>query len=219
MSSNKPTVAVLTPYHFNRDDHTGPMLARCMEQVAAQTYPNVRHLVLPNDYPEVIPGRWQRLAVANNRLMEIVPPDWGALFIDHDIVDMSETFVADIVGIAESYNNEAIIAPQVRIARGGNQWDGMFYDIGSFQNVDGIWATNEGGVPGDLMHEPMLSVGVGMYVPPSGARAFCRFHPTGDEIEMLSYCRDWRDAGGTIYMARELAIRHANLPAYGLGWH
>jgi hypothetical protein len=209
----------LTPYQFRRDNHAGPMLTRCMELVAAQTYPNVRHLVMPNDYPEVIPGRWQRLALANNRLMEIVPPDWGVLFIDHDIVDMSPSFITDIVGIAQSYEDEAIIAPQVIIAPAGNKYDGMFYDIGCYQNAAGQWATNVGGVPGDLMHEPMLSVGVGMYVPPGGARAMCRFHPVGDEIEKISYCRDWRDAGGTIYMARELAIQHANLPAYGLEWH
>jgi hypothetical protein len=209
----------LTPYQFRRDNHAGPMLTRCMELVAAQTYPNVRHLVMPNDYPEVIPGRWQRLALANNRLMEIVPPDWGVLFIDHDIVDMSPSFITDIVGIAQSYEDEAIIAPQVIIAPAGNRYDGWFYDIGCYQNAAGQWATNVGGVPGDLMHEPMLSVGVGMYVPPGGARAMCRFHPEGDEIEKLSYCRDWRDAGGAIYMARELAIQHANLPAYGLEWH
>lgn len=210
-------VVVCTPYAY-KAPKAAEFLQRCMEQVAGQKYDGlIRHLVMPNDLPPN-PQRFGRHAAARAMLENFVPANWGIAWIDHDIVGLPADYIAEMVAISQ-FLDGAIVAPENRIDPCGNVYDGLFYDINAFETVDGEWARGSTGVPGDTIYQPMNSVGLGMYVPPSELRAFAYWHPEGDGLEPVAYCKRWREAGGQIYMTRKTTIYHANLYANGIPWH
>lgn len=206
-------IVTLTPYRLSDGRVGTQLLERCMAQVAAQDYPH-RHVVMPNAYPWT-GQRYGNHARARNALQATIPPEYGIWWIDADIVTIPPNTLAELVRASEALGG-AVVAPMVHIEAAGNQYDGWFYDIGTFCTADGRWAKSIEGLPGEAVFEAMRYVGVGAYVPP-GVRA--EFAPVGNEIETLSYIDAIARQGVPVYAARMLRIDHANLPAYGLEWH
>lgn len=207
----QPPIIALTPFTRNTPQ---VFLDRCMAAVAAQDYPNLTHLLMPNNYPPN-PQKFGNHARARNAMLDAVDPGSLVLWVDADIVDMDSNTVAALWATMRETAGHAV-APQVRIeprqepqARG---YSDLFYDTAGFIFADGEHIKHRWRpVSPAPMH--MQSVGC-VYLLRRWAGSV-RYVPKGDEVEHISLLAQMRD----VYMDPTVTAWHANLPAYGLAWH
>lgn len=177
--------------------------------------------------------KYEPNARARNELIERFLRPWHeyVLWLDVDIIHAPENLVEVLLGVIERRGNgNAIAAPMVWVERVGEgaasiPVGGWFYDTGGFQQMDGKFADFEKGIAGDGDEVEMLSVGcvylapAHLYRPGPDGRPGLRYRPEGGEVEHLSFMRDARAAGTSVWSTRRANVIHAYLPKWGEGWH
>ena len=165
-------------------------------------------------------------AEARNELIDRYLRDeheW-VLWFDADIITAPENLLTTLMDVAERRGPLAAVAPMVwveRIAEGqaAIPVGGWFYDTGGFQTADGKFADFEHGVMGAGDEIEMASVGCVYLVPAALYRMGLRYRPQGGEVEHLSFFREARKVGATVWSTRKANVIHAYLPKWGEGWH
>lgn len=171
-------------------------------------------------------GKYEPNARARNQLIERHLRTWHrwVLWLDVDIIEAPGNLVDVLMETAARKGGEAIVAPMVWVERVGDgpasiPVGGWFYDTGGFQQMDGSFADFGEGVRGNGEEVEMRSVGC-CYLAPAGLyRRGMRYRPVGDEVEHLSFMREARKAGATVWATRRANVVHAYLPRWGEQWH
>jgi hypothetical protein len=195
-------------------------LTNSASHYAALTHQRKERALL-QDAIQVTPGHaCGRHAAARNLLIErfLKPEHTHVLWLDVDLVIVPEDLIEKLAAIT----TENIVAPHPYVEtlnpRKGPSFHngGWFYDTGAFV---------QGGVGRDMWKpglpglQQMDSVGCCYLVPAETYRQGCRYDPVGNEIEHLSFCRQARGLGYTIWATEDVTVEHAYLPKYGEDWH
>ena len=207
------------------------LLARC-ERVA-QSFAYLGTLewrLYLNEQPPLGPrdGKYYPNAAARNELIERYLKPWHdwVLWLDVDIIEAPGNLVMGLMELALRKAGElpAIAAPMVWVERVGEgpvaiPVGGWFYDTGGYVDADGQYADFERGVAGEGDEVEMESVGCVYLVPAEIYRQGARYEPVGNEVEHLSFMRQARKMGATVWATRNLNVVHAYLPRWGSRWN
>lgn len=206
-----PKVLVFTPFTH---DVNPTIQRRHLTAVAALDYNDYHHVMLPNAYPHH-PQRFGNHARARNEMIEAIDHKGPVLWVDSDIVELPVDLIQRLLDRLWGEQSIHIVAPVVRIegVQGtGREYNAWFYDVAAFIDAQGNHPRADW-QPGGLDLIPMQSVGCVYMVDTIQRSAF--YAPMDNEVEHISYCR----RVGGVYVDPTQIVYHANLPAYGLGWH
>jgi len=111
------------------------------------------------------------------------------------------------------------VAPFVLIERNTQFPPDRFYDIGAF--IKDGWSF---GLYPPYTHDDgevieVDSVGTCYLIPAEVYRRGARYAPVGDEVEHLSLMAQARVMGYRVFACRDIVVKHACLPRFGLKWH
>ena len=155
-------------------------------------------------------------ARARNELVEtyLLPEHTHILWLDVDLVSVP----SDIIELLAEISENDIVAPFVLMEP--NEWFGSdrFYDVGGFRQNGkdfSLFPLYCGG--GDLVE--LDSVGSCYLIPAEVYRWGARYSPVGDEVEHPSLMKAAREMEFKVYARRDVIVRHAFLPYYGVDLH
>ena len=209
------------------------LLARCEQLVHSFCSPMpIEWRLYLNEQPWSS-RKYEPNARARNELIGRFLRPWHThvLWLDVDIIFAPENLISVLLGVVAGRggeNGNAIAAPMVWVERVTSEEDrppasiatgGWFYDTGGFQKLDGEFADFHEGVGGNEEETEMLSVGCVYLAPAELYRQGLHYRPEGDEVEHLSFMRDARAAGVTVWATRQANVIHAYLPKWGDAWH
>lgn len=168
-----------------------------------------------NDYATA-KQKYVNNARARNELIDKYLRSWHThiLWLDVDLVGVP----LDIIELLAEVSQNDIVAPFVLMEP--NEWFGSdrFYDVGGFLQDDTPLMLRppycEGG---DLVE--LDSVGSCYLIPAEVYRRGARYAPEGDEVEHPDLMAQARAMGYKVYARRDVIVRHAFLPYYGLDLH
>jgi len=181
----------------------------------ALTWPQRERALYLNDYPPA-EGKYADNARARNELVErhLRPEHTHILWLDVDLVEVPARIVELLAEVSEG----DIVAPFVLLERNLRFPPDRFYDIGGFiqdgRRFELYPLYCEGG---DLVE--VDSVGSCYLIPAEVYRARGRYAPIGDEVEHVSLMAQAREMGFRVYARRDVVVRHAYLPRFGLPWN
>lgn len=185
----------------------------------------IEHALYLNEQPWST-RKYEPNARARNELIGRYLRPWHefVLWLDVDIIHAPENLISVLFEIVDRHGGNAVAAPMVWVERVGDgptsiPVGGWFYDTGGFRQMDGSFADFEKGIAGDGDEVEMLSVGCVYLAPAQLYRNGLRYRPEGNEVEHLSFMRDARAAGATVWSTRRANVIHAYLPKWGEGWH
>lgn len=201
--------------------------ARILAQ-AAQVYRNLGYsprerAVYLNEQPDYV-EKFMPNAAARNQLIEryLRPEHDWVLWLDADIIETPPDLIERLMDVSTRHGL-GIAAPMIwmeRVRPGPVGFDngGWFYDTGGFVDEAGLYADFYAGVMGDEPEVGMMSVGCVYLVPAWLYREGLRYHPTGDQVEHMSFCLSARDKGLEVVATRDVNVTHAYLPEWGETW-
>jgi len=205
-------VLVATPA---RESTPGELLEISAGIYEELTWPERERALYLNEYPAA-EAKYANNARARNELIEghLRPRHTHILWLDVDLVEVP----ADIVELLAEVSERDIVAPLVLIERNLRFPPDRFYDIGGFvqdgKRFELYPPYCEGG---DLVD--VDSVGSCYLIPAEVYRARGRYAPIGDEVEHVSLMGQARGMGLRVYARRDVVVRHAYLPRFGLSWN
>ena len=179
------------------------------------TWPDRERALYVNEYP-AIKQKYGNNAKARNELLEkhLCPWHTHVLWLDVDLVSVP----SDIIELLAEISENDIVAPFVLMEP--NEWfrADRFYDVGGFrQNGKDFSLFPPYCEGGDLVE--LDSVGSCYLIPAEVYRWGARYSPVGDEVEHPSLMKAAREMEFKVYARRDVIVRHAFLPYYGLDLH
>lgn len=179
------------------------------------TWPDRERAFYLNDYPAA-KGKYANNARARNFVVEwfLRPEHTHVLWLDADLVGVP----LDIIELLAEVSETDIVAPFVLMEP--NEWFGAdrFYDVGGFLQDGRPFMLRAPYCEGGNLVE-LDSVGSCYLIPAEAYRWGARYAPKGDEVEHPTLMAQARAMGFKIYARRDVVVRHAFLPYYGVDLH
>lgn len=179
------------------------------------TWPDKERAFYLNDYPPC-KGKYDNNAAARNFVVEwfLGPEHTHILWLDVDLVGVP----LDIIELLAEVSENDIVAPFVLMEPNELFGANRYYDVGGFrQNGKDFTLDPPYCEGGDLVK--LDSVGSCYLIPAEVYRRGARYAPKGDEVEHPSLMAQARVMGYNVYGRRDVIVRHAFLPYYGLDLH
>jgi len=179
------------------------------------TWRNRERALYVNDYPAA-EGKYQNNARARNELLDqfLSPEQTHILWLDVDLVDVPP----NIIGLLAEVSETDVVAPFVFMEPNPIFPARRFYDVGGFvKDGEGFNLYPPYCEGGDLVE--LDSVGSCYLIPAHVYREPCRYTPRGNEVEHLSLMAQAREMGLKVYARRDVIVRHAWLPRFGVDLH
>jgi len=179
------------------------------------TWPHRERALYWNEYP-ASEQKFGNNGRARNELIEssLKASHTHILWLDVDLVEVP----VDIIELLAEIGETNIVAPFVLLEHNHQFRPGRYYDVGGFrQNGKDFGLDPPYCEGGDLVE--LDSVGSCYLIPAEIYWMDARYRPRGDEVEHVSLMAQARAMGYKVYARRDVVVRHAFLPYYGLDLH